>query len=115
ASWTSTAPRPALPNARGRCRGEACLALVVGIKMIDVKERDTLSVWQVVELARHPDRPYALDYIRRLAPDFLELHGDRMTGDDPALVAGVGTWRGRTVMLMGHQKGRNLADRVARN
>ena len=83
--------------------------------MVDVKERDTLSVWQVVELARHPDRPYALDYIRRLAPDFLELHGDRMTGDDPALVAGVGTWRGRTVMLMGHQKGRNLADRVARN
>src|SRR5438309_8751550 len=83
--------------------------------MVDVKERDTLSVWQVVELARHPDRPYALDYIQRLAPDFLELHGDRMTGDDPALVAGVGTWRGRTVMLMGHQKGRNLADRVARN
>jgi acetyl-CoA carboxylase carboxyl transferase subunit alpha len=83
--------------------------------MTDVKERDTLSVWQVVELARHPDRPYALDYIRRMAPDFLELHGDRLTGDDPALVAGVGTWRGRTVMLMGHQKGRNLADRVARN
>jgi len=83
--------------------------------MIDVKERDTLSVWQVVELARHPDRPYALDYIRRLAPDFLELHGDRLTGDDPALVAGVGTWRGRTVMMMGHQKGRNLAERVARN
>jgi acetyl-CoA carboxylase carboxyl transferase subunit alpha len=83
--------------------------------MTDVKERDTLSVWQVVELARHPDRPYALDYIRRMAPDFLELHGDRLTGDDPALVAGLGTWRGRTVMLMGHQKGRNLADRVARN
>jgi acetyl-CoA carboxylase carboxyl transferase subunit alpha len=83
--------------------------------MMDVKERDTLSVWQVVELARHPDRPYALDYIRTLAPDFLELHGDRLAGDDPALVAGVGTWRGRTVMLMGHQKGRNLAERVARN
>jgi acetyl-CoA carboxylase carboxyl transferase subunit alpha len=83
--------------------------------MMDVKERDTLSVWQVVELARHPDRPYTLDYIRRMAPDFLELHGDRLTGDDPALVAGVGTWRGRTVMLMGHQKGRNLAERVARN
>jgi acetyl-CoA carboxylase carboxyl transferase subunit alpha len=74
-----------------------------------------LSVWQVVELARHPDRPYSLDYIRRLVPDFLELHGDRLGGDDPALVAGVGTWRGRTVMIMGHQKGRNLADRVARN
>ena len=83
--------------------------------MIDVKERDTLSVWQVVELARHPDRPYTLDYIKRLAPDFLELHGDRLTGDDPALVGGVGRWRGRPVMLMGHQKGRNLAERVARN
>ncbi|MBO0683320.1 MAG: acetyl-CoA carboxylase carboxyltransferase subunit alpha [Candidatus Dormibacteraeota bacterium] len=69
----------------------------------------------MVELARHPDRPYSLDYIRRMAPDFLELHGDRLGGDDPAVVAGVGTWRGRTVMLMGHQKGRNLADRVARN
>lgn len=78
-------------------------------------DRDTLSVWQLVELARHPNRPYSLDYIGRLAPDFLELHGDRLTGDDPALVAGVGTWRGRTVMFMGHQKGRNLADRVGRN
>ena len=74
-----------------------------------------LSVWQVVELARHPDRPYSLDYIRRLAPDFVELHGDRLSGDDPALVAGVGTWRGRTVTFLGHQKGRNLHDRVARN
>jgi acetyl-CoA carboxylase carboxyl transferase subunit alpha len=73
------------------------------------------SVWKVVELARHPDRPYSLDYITRLAPDFLELSGDRLTGDDPALVAGVGTWRGRTAMIMGQQKGRNLADRVKRN
>src|SRR5207249_3093906 len=104
---TSTSPRNV---------GRAVTRPGLSVKMlIDVKERDTLSVWQVVELARHPDRPYALDYIRRLAPDFLELHGDRMTGDDPALVAGVGRWRGRTVMLMGHQKGRNLADRVARN
>jgi acetyl-CoA carboxylase carboxyl transferase subunit alpha len=75
----------------------------------------TISVWEVVELARHPDRPYALDYIRRMAPDFVEMHGDRLAGDDPALVAGVGTWRGRTTMFFGHQKGRNLADRVARN
>jgi len=74
-----------------------------------------LSVWQLVELARHPDRPYAIDYIRRLAPDFVELHGDRLSGDDPALMAGVGTWRGRTVTFLGHQKGRNLHDRVARN
>jgi acetyl-CoA carboxylase carboxyl transferase subunit alpha len=75
----------------------------------------TLSVWQVVELARHPDRPYALDYIRRLVPDFVELHGDRLTGDDPALVGGIGTWRGRTVCWLGNQKGRNLAERVGRN
>jgi acetyl-CoA carboxylase carboxyl transferase subunit alpha len=78
-------------------------------------DRGTLSVWQVVELARHPKRPYALDYIRRLAPDFVELHGDRLTGDDPALVGGVGTWRGRTVCFLGNQKGRNLPERVGRN
>ena len=50
-------------------------------------EETTLSVWQVVELARHPDRPYSLDYIHRLAPDFIELHGDRLAADDPALVS----------------------------
>jgi acetyl-CoA carboxylase carboxyl transferase subunit alpha len=79
------------------------------------RERDTLSVWQVVELARHPDRPYSLDYIKRLAPDFVELHGDRVSHDDPALVGGLGTWRGRTTVFLGHQKGRTLAERVARN
>ena len=74
-----------------------------------------MSVWDVVELARHPDRPYSLDYIQRLAPDFIELHGDRLTADDPALVAGVGRWHGRTTMFLGHQKGRSLKERVARN
>jgi acetyl-CoA carboxylase carboxyl transferase subunit alpha len=74
-----------------------------------------LSVWQVVELSRHPDRPYSLDFIARLAPDFIELHGDRISADDPALVAGVGTWHGRTTMFLGNQKGRNLHERVARN
>jgi len=77
--------------------------------------RSLLSVWEVVELARHANRPYSLDFLQRWAPDFVELHGDRLTGDDPALVAGVGTWHGRTVMFMGHQKGRSLADRVSRN
>jgi acetyl-CoA carboxylase carboxyl transferase subunit alpha len=75
----------------------------------------TLTVWQVVELARHPQRPFSLDYIRRLAPDFIELHGDRLSADDSALVAGVGSWRGRTTMFFGHQKGRTLKERVARN
>jgi len=79
------------------------------------REANTLSVWQVVELARHPGRPYTLDYIRRLAPDFVELKGDRLAANDPALVAGVGTWHGRTTMFMGHQKGRTLAERVGRN
>jgi acetyl-CoA carboxylase carboxyl transferase subunit alpha len=78
-------------------------------------QHDTLSIWQVVELARHQDRPYSLDYIRRLAPDFVELHGDRVSHDDPAVVAGIGTWRGMTVVFLGQQKGRNLSERVARN
>jgi acetyl-CoA carboxylase carboxyl transferase subunit alpha len=71
-----------------------------------------MSVWEV---ARHPDRPYSLDYIKRLAPDFIELHGDRLTADDPAIVGGVGRWHGRTTMFLGHQKGRTLKERVARN
>ena len=74
-----------------------------------------MSVWDVVELARHPERPYSLDYIKRLAPDFVELHGDRLTADDPALVGGVGRWHGRTTMFLGHQKGRSLKERVERN
>ena len=78
-------------------------------------EETTLTVWQVVELARHPDRPYSLDYIKRMAPDFVEMHGDRISGDDPALIGGVGTWHGRTTMFLGHQKGRSLNERVARN
>ena len=78
-------------------------------------QHDTMSVWQVVELARHERRPYSFDYISRLVPDFAELHGDRLGGDDPALVAGVGTWRGRTVAVLGNQKGRTLPERLGRN
>lgn len=78
-------------------------------------DADTLSVWQVVELARHQDRPYTSDYFRRWVPDLVELRGDRLSGDDPAVVAGVGTWHGRTVMFMGHQKARTLSERVSRN
>lgn len=79
------------------------------------REEPTLTVWQVVELARHANRPYSLDYIHRMAPDFVEMHGDRLAADDPALVAGVGTWRGRTTMFFGHQKGRSLKERVDRH
>jgi len=80
-----------------------------------VTDDATLTVWQVVELARNSMRPYSIDYLQRLVPDFVELHGDRLSGDDPALVAGVGTWHGRTTMLFGHQKGRSLKERVSRN
>jgi acetyl-CoA carboxylase carboxyl transferase subunit alpha len=73
------------------------------------------DAWETVERARHPERPYSRDYILRLAPDFVELHGDRLTGDDPALVAGLGTWNGLTTLFMGQQKGRRLDERVHRN
>ena len=79
------------------------------------RQAGTLSVWQVVELARHAERPYALDYIKRMAPDFVEFHGDRLGADDAALVGGVGTWSGRTTMFLGQQKGRNFPERVRRN
>ena len=73
------------------------------------------DAWDIVQTARHAERPYALDYITRLAPNFVELHGDRISQDDPALVGGFGTWQQRTVLFIGQQKGRNLADRLRRN
>jgi acetyl-CoA carboxylase carboxyl transferase subunit alpha len=72
-------------------------------------------VWQSVELARHQDRPYTLDYVERIFDDFVELHGDRALGDDPAIVAGLARFRGRTVALVGHQKGRDIRERAHRN
>jgi acetyl-CoA carboxylase carboxyl transferase subunit alpha len=73
------------------------------------------DVWNAVELARHQDRPYTLDYIERICDDFVELHGDRMLADDPAIVAGLGRFDGRTVVLIGHQKGRDIRERTFRN
>ena len=74
-----------------------------------------LSAWQIAQLARHPLRPYTLDYINGFTPDFQELHGDRMYGDDAAIVGGLGRLDGRPVMFVGHQKGRNTKSRVLRN
>jgi acetyl-CoA carboxylase carboxyl transferase subunit alpha len=73
------------------------------------------DVWQAVELARHQDRPYTLDYVERVLDDFVELHGDRSLGDDAALVTGLGRFEGRTIALIGHQKGRDLRERTHRN
>ncbi|MCG8536689.1 MAG: acetyl-CoA carboxylase carboxyltransferase subunit alpha [Pseudomonadales bacterium] len=74
-----------------------------------------LSSWQVAQLARHPQRPYTLDYIKRIFSDFDELHGDRTFGDDAAIVGGVARLDGRPVMIIGHQKGRDIKEKVRRN
>jgi acetyl-CoA carboxylase carboxyl transferase subunit alpha len=74
-----------------------------------------LSAWQVAQVARHPMRPYTADYLRQIAPDFQELHGDRMYADDPAIIGGIGRLDGRSVMFIGHQKGRDTKERVRRN
>src|SRR5918995_945028 len=73
------------------------------------------EIWQSVELARHQDRPYTLDYVERIFDDFFELHGDRSRADDRAVVSGLGKLDGRTMVLVGHQKGRDLKERTNRN
>src|SRR5881628_463487 len=73
------------------------------------------EIWRSVELARHQDRPYTLDYVDRLLDDWVELHGDRGRADDEALVTGLGSFDGRTVALIGHQKGRDIQERTRRN
>jgi acetyl-CoA carboxylase carboxyl transferase alpha subunit len=80
-----------------------------------VAEPSDEEIWRSVELARHPERPYSLDYVNRLLDDWFELHGDRQHGDDAALVAGIGRFRGKTVVLIGNQKGRDVKERTRRN
>jgi acetyl-CoA carboxylase carboxyl transferase subunit alpha len=74
-----------------------------------------LTPWQKVQLSRHPARPYTLDYIERSFEEFVELHGDRSFGDDAAIVGGLARFRGRSVVVVGHQKGRGAKDNVKRN
>src|SRR6202049_1342181 len=74
-----------------------------------------LTPWQITQLARHPQRPYTLDYIGAIFSDFHELHGDRMYADDTAIVGGLARLEGATVMVIGHQKGRDTKERVRRN
>jgi acetyl-CoA carboxylase carboxyl transferase subunit alpha len=74
-----------------------------------------LTAWQVTQLARHPQRPYTLDYIERCLTDFQELHGDRMFADDPSLVGGLARLEGQPIVVIGHQKGRDTKERVRRN
>jgi acetyl-CoA carboxylase carboxyl transferase subunit alpha len=75
----------------------------------------SLTAWQVAQLARHPSRPYTLDYVGHLITDFQELHGDRAFADDRAIVGGLGRFEGQPVMIIGHQKGRDTKEKIYRN
>ena len=85
------------------------------LEKMKVEIYNRLSIWQRVQIARHPDRPFTLDYIRMMTTDFLELHGDRQFADDMAFVAGFARLNGTKVMIMGHQKGRDTKENVMRN
>jgi acetyl-CoA carboxylase carboxyl transferase subunit alpha len=86
-------------------------------KIYELKKEtfENLTGWQRVQLSRHPDRPYTLDYIYEITSDFIELAGDRTIGDDKAMIGGFGTIEGQTFMLIGQQKGRNTKQRQMRN
>ncbi|MEZ5606028.1 MAG: acetyl-CoA carboxylase carboxyltransferase subunit alpha [Burkholderiaceae bacterium] len=74
-----------------------------------------LTPWQITKIARHPDRPYTLDYVRECFTDFVELHGDRHFADDQSIVGGLARFNGNACMVLGHQKGRDTKERAARN
>jgi acetyl-CoA carboxylase carboxyl transferase subunit alpha len=102
-----------LPLLRGaRVSGEADRLQ----RQLDRLQADTSdeAIWRSVELARHQDRPYTLDYVTRIVDDWVELHGDRGRADDGALVTGIGRLDGRTIVLVGHQKGRDVRERLDR-
>jgi acetyl-CoA carboxylase carboxyl transferase subunit alpha len=90
-------------------------ALETKINNLKKETFENLTGWQRVQLSRHPDRPYTLDYIYEITTDFIELHGDRQVADDKAMVGGWGTVEGQTFMFIGQQKGRNTKQRQLRN
>lgn len=94
---------------------EAVASLEVSIEKLRKEIFENLTRWQRVQLSRHPDRPYTLDYISLIGDQFIELHGDRTVRDDPAMVGGFVEIEGQTVMLIGQQKGRNTKQRQHRN
>lgn len=103
-------------------RGESELNIAEEITRLEVKSRaltksvfSSLNAWQISQLARHPQRPYFLDYIAAIFSDFEELHGDRAYRDDTAIIAGLARLSGRAVMIIGHQKGRATKEKLKRN
>jgi acetyl-CoA carboxylase carboxyl transferase subunit alpha len=104
-----------LPLLRGtRLSGDA-QRLQRQLDRIEEPEPSDEEIWRSVDLARHSERPYTLDYVERLFEDFIELHGDRARAEDPALVTGLARFGGRTIALIGQQKGRDLNERTRRN
>ncbi len=105
----------ALQESDDPTRKEHVAALYIEIEREWAKIAPQLTAVHIVQLARHPKRPYSLDYFANLFTDFMEMHGDRRFGDDPAVVAGLAFYKGRTVALIGHQKGRTTRARIERN
>jgi acetyl-CoA carboxylase carboxyl transferase subunit alpha len=85
------------------------------LRRLQAKIYGGLTAWQRTQLGRHPRRPHALDFFRLLFEDFIELHGDRLFGDDPAVVGGLARFEGRSVVAIGHQKGRDTREKIVRN
>ncbi|MGH8563199.1 MAG: acetyl-CoA carboxylase carboxyltransferase subunit alpha [Gammaproteobacteria bacterium] len=101
---------------------ESAIDITEEIQRLQARSKDltesvfaSLTPWQISRLARHPQRPYTLDYVKRMCTEFHELHGDRAFGDDPAIVCGLAQFDGRAVALIGHQKGRNTQENLQRN
>ncbi len=107
-------------RAAGREGGDDELSAQVAVlesqaRTLEREVFDALGPWEKVQLSRHPDRPYTLDYVSAMFTDFVELHGDRCYGDDAAVVGGLARFRGEPVVLLGHQKGRGVKENVRRN
>ncbi len=94
---------------------EPVTVLPLEVQTIPATSDETSETWKRVQLARHPQRPHTLDYIKRLCTDFVEMHGDRRYGDDQALVGGLAEFEGRSVFVLGQQKGSDTKENIARN
>lgn len=101
--------------AQGIDRSQEIAALESQLRAVTQRIYSQLAPWDKVQLARHPARPYTLDFIRMIFDDFLELHGDRAYGDDKAIIGGLAVLNGEPVMVIGHQKGRDIKERGLRN
>ena len=104
-----------IASKKGKTLGKE--ALLLEEKIIDLKKEvfKNLTRWQKVQLSRHPKRPYFLDYIYKISTEFIEIHGDRVARDDKAMVGGIAEIGGKSIVLIGQQKGRNTKDRQFRN